>query len=151
MWAPSLLALLIAIAGHAGLRRIAPGLGSVSAFLLAGCVVGAALAAALFERWGLRMETWAALAAYAFACELYIFLFTLVGSSVSVAFLYRLRSGAPPAADGRAMVTRRLQRMVTSGILEKTDTGYRHTTRGARLLRAYRYFRAFFRREAYAR
>jgi hypothetical protein len=151
MLAPTVLALLIAIAGHAGLRRAAPRLGSVSGFVLVGCLVGAALGVTLFDHWGWRREAWAGLAAYAFACELYIFLFTLVSSSVSVAFLYRLRSGGLPAADGKIMVERRLERMVSGGILEKTAAGYRHTARGARLLRTYRCFRTFFRRAAFAR
>ena len=150
MWAlASFAAFLTSVVGHALLRRVAPRAGSVSAFLLVGSVLGALLAFELLRQWGAALETVAGLASYAFACELYIFLFSSVSSSLSAAFLYRLRSGTLPPDS--TMVERRLARMVSSGILEKTAAGYRPTARGAKLLRAYRYCRRFFRRAAYAR
>ena len=153
MWAlASFAAFLAAIIGHAALRRAAPGVGSVTAFLMVGGLVGAGLAALLLRERGLTVESLAGLASYAFACELYIFLFCSISSSISASLLYRLRSGKiEDSLGGKAMVERRLARMVSSGILEPTAAGYRHTARGVRLLRAYRYLRDFFRREAYAR
>jgi hypothetical protein len=147
----TLAAFVLAILGHAALRRAAPRVGSVGGFLLVGALMGAGLAGLLAQRDGLALHSWAALASYAFACELYIFLFSSVSSSVSASFLYRLRSGKPPAVSGTAMVARRLERMLSAGILEKTSSGYRATARGARLLRAYRSLRGFFKRPAYAR
>ena len=152
MWAlASVAAFLTSILGHALLRRVAPRTGSVSAFLLAGSLVGALLACELLRQVGATVETFAGLASYAFACELYIFLFSSISSSLSAAYLYHLRSGTLPPGYGSAMVERRLARMVSSGILEKTTAGYRATARGAKLLRAYRYCRGFFRRAAYVR
>jgi len=152
MWAlGSLAAWLAAIFGHAALRRAAPGIGSLAGFLLVGGVAGLVLALLLLREWSFAMETWAGLSAYAFGCELYIFLFSSIGTSLSAANLYRLRRGARSAEEleerlaGKAMVDGRLQRMVSSRVLDLSDAGYRLTPRGATLLRAYRAGRRFFR------
>jgi hypothetical protein len=155
MWAvASFTALLAAIVGHAGLRRAAPRLGSVIGFLAMGSLIGAGLAVLLLLRWGWAVETWAVLACYAFACELYIFLFCSISSSISASLLYRLRLGAVCRADmeahrtGHAMVQRRLSRMVSARLLEPSEGGYRPTASGLRLAQAFRRMRIFFRRQA---
>jgi len=127
-------------------------MGALGAFLLAGCAVGAGLAGFLLQRSGLTAESLAALSSYAFACELYIFLFSSISSSISASLLYGLRSGALSATElesrfgGAAMVERRLSRMLSTGILQRSATSYSLTARGIGLMRAYRGCRGFFRR-----
>lgn len=153
MWAlASLAALAAAIAAHATLRRAAPHIGSLAGFLLVGSIGGTALAAFLLWEWRLGVESWAGVASYAFACELYIFLFSSITSSLSASILYRLRARALSALElqdnraGKAMVEGRLARMVSGGVLKQTVAGYALTTRGRMLLGAYRRGRSFFRR-----
>src|SRR5262245_17264170 len=82
-----------AVAGHALLARTRLPGNSVAKFLLAGGLLGLALAAHRLALDGLCLSSVAALAAYAFCCELYVFLFTMVGSSISVKLLLSLRRG----------------------------------------------------------
>jgi hypothetical protein len=153
MWAlASLAAFVGAVAGHASIRRALPRIGSLSGFVLVGCFLGAGLAVFLVHESRFTLETGAGLASYAFACELYIFLFGSVSSSISASILHQLRSSRLSSGDiedrfgGTAMVQRRLANLVSAGVLETTAEGYRHTVVGTRLLRAYRGFRSFFRR-----
>ena len=65
----------VAIAGHAVLCRLPLRGNFVVKFLLVGGLLGVALGAHEVLSHGLAIEAWTALLLYAFACELYIFLF----------------------------------------------------------------------------
>jgi hypothetical protein len=151
MWfLPTLAGLALAIVGHAALRRLAPSSNSLAAFVLVGGAVGMGVVTVEWLAWGATIESGAAIAAYAFGCELYIFLFSLINGSISAAVLHQLRTTTLSSAaiedqfGGKAMVERRLAKMVAAGLLEPAPSGYRHTERGARLLWIYRYVRRFF-------
>src|SRR5262245_15872226 len=92
-------ALALAVAAHAALCRARLAMNSVARFLVAGTVVGLALCVLMLAKFGFSVETAAGIAAYAAACELYIFLFTLVGGSISVSLLIRLLNGPMSAND----------------------------------------------------
>jgi hypothetical protein len=146
----SLLALVIAIAGHAALRRVKPRLSSVVAFLLIGTMIGGGLVAYVLRRLGSTTDAWATIAAYAFACELYIFFFSAVSGSISAALLYELRRHSLTSPDiearfgGKAMVEHRLGKMAAAGLVSSADEGHRVTIQGQRLLWGYRIVRNFF-------
>ena len=93
----------------------------------------------------------ATLLLYALGCELYIFLFSMVSTSVSVSILLTLGANSITEQElqrvysGRDMVARRLERLVTGGFLAPTpDGGYRITARGHRFIARFGYLRAFF-------
>ena len=93
MWLITAIACLaVAIAGHVALRHLAPSFSSLAAFMLVGGAVGVTLISITALVWGVSVESWAAIVAYAFACELYVFLFSLISSSVSAALLHQLRT-----------------------------------------------------------
>jgi hypothetical protein len=133
---------LMAVLGHMVLMRMPVRGSSVARF------VGAAGLAAIGLAVCVGISTWAsiaALAAYAFACEFYVFLFTLVVSSVSVRILFLLQSGARRAdEDGAAMVRRRLRRMVAVGLIAPAGNGFEVTAKGRSLLRVFHFLQAFF-------
>ena len=90
MWlAYSVLMLAIAVALHAVISRLWPKGNRVIQFLACGACAGALLVVTLYTASELgRLASTASLATYAFLCELYIFVFTLVTSSVSVSLLF---------------------------------------------------------------
>ena len=96
------------------------------------------------------MEAAAAVLLYALACELYIFLFSMVSSSISVSLLLALQGHREAAADLQAlypkagMVSRRLEKLASSGLLVKIDGCYEIDDKGRRLIAVFRQMRKFF-------
>ena len=85
MWlAWTLLALIVAVTGQFLVARFHGGGSFVARFSLVGGPISLAMAASLLKTYGLSLEFWGGMFVYAFGCELYVFLGTLVGSSVSV-------------------------------------------------------------------
>jgi hypothetical protein len=88
---------------------------------------------------------------YAFACELYVFLFTLVASSVSASLLMALAAGAltpqeiGALCDEAGMVQMRLERLVDGGLLRVAPAGYAPTRAARVMLAGFRMLRRFFR------
>jgi hypothetical protein len=89
---------------------------------------------------------------YGFACELYLFLFTMVSSSVSVKLLRTLRCRAMDLTDieklydSTGMVSRRLERMASVGLLDPVSQ--RVTPRGRVLVWAFTFLKRAFRHES---
>jgi hypothetical protein len=153
MWAlAAVVAFAITVAVHAALGRL-PNLklNMVSRFLAPGLPVGLALLIVLTLRATPPIELIAALLCYALACELYIFTYTMVSSSVTVSLLLRLRHG--PAdwhqldADysDETMVDGRLSKLVANGLIVSTPDGYLPTPRGEALVTSFDRLRRFFR------
>jgi hypothetical protein len=154
MWAlAAIVAFAIAVVVHAALGRL-PNvkLNVVSRFLAPGVPVGLALLIVLLARATPPIELVAALLCYALACELYIFTYTMVSSSVTVSLLLRLRHG--PAdwhqldADysDATMVDGRLTKLVANGLIVSTPPeGYLPTARGEALVTSFDRLRRFFR------
>jgi hypothetical protein len=152
MWilAPAV-ALAIAIAAHSCLCRAELAINSVARFFVAGGIVGVGLSLFLVTEAGFSVETAAGIAAYAAACEIYVFLFTLVSGSISVSLATRLLNGPMSQAEieasigGRSMVELRIARMLATGLLvRRADGRFGKTARGALLLWGYRWLRRFF-------
>lgn len=135
---------------HGVVARIFPAGNRVKQFLAAGTLIGAALFAHLLLRpGGCWPELLAGGAIYAFLCELYIFLFTFVTSSVSVALLVSkldASADAPTLAPGK-MVSRRLHEMAAAGLLREANGRYHLTPKSLLMVRIYRLLRRFFRHE----
>jgi hypothetical protein len=127
----------------------------VTRFMLVGGMVGCVMVACLTRTYGLSVEFWAGMLVYAFACELYIFLGTLVDGSVSVSLLLALRRGSSSRAEldrlssGRAMVASRLEKLCASGLLGRAADSYSVTRRAHWLLLLFRALRFFFHRRTF--
>jgi hypothetical protein len=141
---------VLAIALHAVVARLRPAGNRVSQFLAAGLIAG--LGPVLLPLGSnVGIPAWAAgILGYAFACELYIFLFTFVTSSISVSILVS-RLDAPPGDISLApstMVEQRLLTMTAAGLLRHESTQFVLTPKSRRLLWCYRALRSFFRHPA---
>jgi hypothetical protein len=153
MWVvAALAAFVLAVAAHALLSRL-PGLplNMVSRFLAPGLPIALALLLALLGLGQAPIEILAGLLCYALACELYIFTYTMVSSSVSVSLLLRVRRG--PAAWDRldadysdaTMVDGRLAKLTANGLIASTADGFVPTPRGEALVTNFDRLRRFFR------
>jgi hypothetical protein len=139
-----------AVAAHALSARVPRG-NPIVKFVAVGGLGGLGLAGHLVLWTGVSLTAFAGVLAYAFACELYLFLFTLVASSVSVRLLLLLREGDLSAAQIQAlyepsgMVARRIDRLLAADLVTKEGTAYRVTPRGRRLVRLFLTAKGFFR------
>jgi hypothetical protein len=139
-----------AAAAHAALTRSPRG-NPITKFLVAGGAGGLVLACHLLVARAPGLAFFAALGAYAFAGELYLFLFTMVGSSVSARLLLLLRERNLSDADiaglyePRGMVERRMERLAAAGLLRHEGDRCRVTERGRRLANVFVAVKHFFR------
>src|SRR6476469_9355208 len=128
---------------HAMAVRVARRTRPVPAFAAIGGATGAVLIGLCARSYGLTPPTLAATLTYAFACELYIFLFTLVGNSVSFGLLTNLARHPlkPDAIAGfyraEAMIERRFEQLEGSDLITTTPAGFKLTTRGKRVVRIF--------------
>jgi ABC-type siderophore export system fused ATPase/permease subunit len=140
----------LALVVHSVLVRVFQRRGAFFNFLIAGSLSGAVLVAQLATR---RFDdaAVATLLLYALGCELYIFLFSMVSTSVSVSILLTLGRHSITEQEldrvysSRDMVARRLERLVTGGFLAQTrDGAYCITASGHRFIARFGFLRAFF-------
>ncbi|HEY7664514.1 MAG TPA: hypothetical protein VH934_15450 [Xanthobacteraceae bacterium] len=128
---------------HAAAMRLAGCAGAVAVFVGVGGVIGVALIGYCLVSYGWTPATLAASLTYAFFCELYIFLFTLVGNSVSIGLLTKLASQPlKPAAivdfyRKEAMIARRFEQLGRGNLLSAGPAGLELTVRGARIVRIF--------------
>jgi hypothetical protein len=154
MWLiPSVTAFLTSVLLHAVAIRLAERAGVVAAFVVIAAVIGLALIVYCAGSYGLTPATLAATLSYAFACELYIFLFTLVGNSVSFGLLSKLAGhpleGAEIAAFDRAeaMVARRFEQLERANLIAPGPAGFRLTARSERVVRIFSFLHILFGRQ----
>ena len=125
-------------------------IGAVMRFIGVWAVTGLGLSALLLERRGFSPDTAGAFPAYAFAGQLYIFVFTLSLASISANLLIVFarepvrRVDASVIFEGPAMVAARLKRMSLNGLLIVDDAGLRLTPAGDSTVRNFSTMRAFF-------
>lgn len=125
-----------------------PGFGRpVILFVFIGGFVGVLFAWLGLRLYGLDPIVGSSLLVYAFPCELYIFLFTLASSSVSVRVLAELAK-QPLHSDSiaayyqtDAMVERRLAQLRTSGLINNNSDTIALTSRGRLLVWAFKRLR----------
>jgi hypothetical protein len=138
---------LLAIGVHVILCRLVRPEAALENFLFVGTLAGAALAVRVY---GSGVETVASLLVYAFACEFYIFLFSMVSSSISVSLLLTLRPGRvtddqlPVLYSSSGMISRRLEKLVAAGLLSQNDGKHLITDKGQRLIGTFYRLRSFF-------
>jgi hypothetical protein len=136
---------------HAIATRLPPPRQTVPKVIAIGALVGLVLAAWLFSRYGLGINTWAGLLLFGLLVELYVFCFTLTMNSVSTRLMILLRGGPRGIsalalhADRDSLVSRRVDTLVANGFLENGPTGPSVTAKGRRALRLFGRLRAFFR------
>jgi hypothetical protein len=144
------LSVLLTVAAHAAVCRVRGELGTLARFIIvasAGMLLLIALATSLRAT---VEETLGALLIYAFACELYVFLFTLTLGSVSAQLLVLLAQSprSPGALDaaysGRDMTQLRIERMACNGLIVARDGLIELTGTGRRLVGAFASLRRFF-------
>jgi hypothetical protein len=148
----TLVAIAAAIAAHAALSRLpGPPLNMVTRFVVPGVPIGLALGGVLLVRGSTAIEVLAGLLGYALACEVYIFVYTMISSSVTVSLLLKLRAGAAnwAALDAEysdaAMVDGRMAKLLTNGLITSSPAGYSVTPRGEALVTSFARLRHFFR------
>jgi len=140
----------LAIFLHGMAMRLPLRIDVVRQFLLVGIPLGVVLVVFVIAALGVTTVALAAILLYAFLCELYMFCFTLVLSSVSVTMLIILRRGALAVSaltstyDSRGMVKLRLDRLIKHGFIERKGERLVVTSRGMRLHRAFGALQLFF-------
>ena len=146
----ALAAFVLAVFLHGLAIRVPLRLDSVRRFLLVGIPLGLVLVAVSLDCFGPSIPGFAAILLYALLCELYIFCFTLVLSSVSATMLIMLRQGPVQASalasvyDPQEMVKLRLDRLLKIGLIEQVSGRFSMTRKGERLHRIFGGLRKFF-------
>jgi hypothetical protein len=146
----ALAAFVLAVLLHGLVMRVPMQMDSVRRFLMVGAPLGLALAVFALARFGFTLNAFAAILLYALLCELYMFCFTLVLSSVSATMLIMLRDG--PIAkltlasvyDPDKMVQLRLDRLLRNGFLEHAKGRIAVTAQGMKYHKAFTALRVFF-------
>lgn len=141
---------VLAVLLHGLVMRFAMQVDSVRRFLMVGIPLGLALAAFSLARFGLALNGFATILLYALLCELYMFCFTLVISSVSVTMLIKLRQG--PVADSSLvsvnaldeMVQLRVSRLIKTGFVTQNGGRLAVTAKGTKLHLIFKGLRHFF-------
>lgn len=158
MWlALTLGAFVLALLLHLVVVRLPLPISNVLRFLLVGSCVGVALLVTLVVVQGISVELFAGLMLYGFLSELYIFLFTLVISSVGTLMLMRLRHGplSTPeltvGSNGKQMVAVRLDRMAENGLVRREQGRYVPTGSARTLVRLFVAARTLAGHELHAR
>src|SRR2546426_11440128 len=134
MWAVGYF--VMAVAAHGCIPRLVWWKDPVSNFLLVGSLLGLMLIGHMSVVYGFALPTFASIAFYAFACELYMFLFTLVMSSVSAKLLMTLRHTFVSDTDmdemysTDGMVERRLERLLGVRLLNRDGGQWKLSPKG---------------------
>lgn len=135
---------------HGLVMRVSMRMDSVRRFLMIGVPLGLVLTIFALSKFGFTLPGFAAILLYALLCELYIFCFTLVISSVSVTMLILLRQGPIENAklaltyDPHEMVQLRVDRLLNAGFIERRDDKLSVTAKGLKLHRMFAKLRRFF-------
>jgi hypothetical protein len=150
----SLLCFALSVGLHALVSRARQRANRVVSYAIVAFVVLLALAWAVFARYGLDVQTWAALCLYALASELYVFLFTMIASSITARLLITLRTRdmllqeIDSAFPTSGMVDDRMHNLLSNGFIRaEGPSTYALTRKGWLVVTAFRPLRNFFRRE----
>ena len=137
---------------HAVTMRLVEQARAVAAFVAICGAMGAALVGYCARSYGLTPATLAAILTYAFVCEFYIFLFTLVGNSVSFGLLAKLARQPLKPADiagfyrAEGMIDRRFEQLERANLITPGPVVFTLTRRGKGVVRIFSLLHAIFRR-----
>jgi hypothetical protein len=143
-------AILIAILLHVVACRLPLGFGSVLRFVMIGSVCGLAAVIVMVAEYGLTADVAGATLVFAFAAELYLFLFTMTLGSVSANMLALLsRTPASPVEidnlyDDRLMAALRIERLLATGLTQEHDGIISLTPKGELISRLFAVLRTAF-------
>lgn len=143
------IAYLAAILGQAALLRWRVLSNGMLAFLACGTPAGATMVVVVFRLYP-SMSAWAGTLLYAFLCELWMFAFSSIFSSISANLMLHLRTRAMRRSeidllyDNVGMVRRRISWLCEIGAAEELDSRLKPTPRGRRLAGIFNGLRAFF-------
>jgi hypothetical protein len=146
----SFISFILAIFLHGLSIKLQMRIDSVRRFLCIGTVIGMNLFLISFLLFSLSSKFFASLAIYAFLCEIYIFIFTLVISSVSVSILIILENNSVQLTEierlyqSGDMVKLRIQRLINVGYLVREGDNLFLSKRGERLVGKFSLLRKFF-------
>ncbi len=151
MWLSGVLVyFLIAVMAHAVLCRAhVPG-NSVTKFLGIGILSGVMLSVQAVYFYGYTVWALSPIFFYALICEVYIFLFTFVGTSVSSSLLFALRRHALSLDEmekthpSRQMVRQRVEKLEEEGLIESKNSRLTATNKGRQILRFFHKAQSFF-------
>lgn len=135
---------------HGLAMRLPLGLNSVSGFLAIGIPTGLVLVALQGPPPWASILSFASVCTYAFLCELYIFFFTLVISSISASTLIELRRSPMEErrlvriSDPSEMVQTRISRLVDTGLVSRDGDHLLASARGKQLDRQVERLRRLF-------
>jgi len=155
MWL--LLALLcfgLSVGVHAIVSRARPRANRVVTYGIVAIVAFLVLAWLVFAQYGPDVRAWAALCLYALAAELYVFLFTMISSSITARLLIILRKRdlqlyeIDSAFPTSGMVDDRMRNLLANGFIRAEGSStYTLAPKGRLLVTGFRPLRSFFRRK----
>jgi hypothetical protein len=144
------LAVVSSVAAHAVIRHTVPKFNSVLAAMVVSipCGLGLAFLVGTKRSW-FGPEWLGVMLLYGFAMELYVFLFTMVLSSVSVSLLLSRNTRQDEVASsrelsGRQMFDNRLIALQQSGFIVSANDSYMLTPVGVRTVKLVGALRSFF-------
>lgn len=137
---------------HALASRVRRAANRVVSYAIVASSAGVVLTVGVFARYGPDVQAWAALFLYALAAELYVFAFTMIGSSITARLLITLRTRdmTPSEIDAvfptSRMVEDRMRNLLRNGFI-RADGGstYALTPWGRLMVLGFRPLRSFFR------
>jgi hypothetical protein len=147
-----LLAFFASVLGQMLLLRLRLLGNSFYAFLITGIAIGLGLMPLLFNFYSANIALSGTLL-YAFLCELFIFSFTFIYSSVSANLLMRLghrpmgRAEIDSLYDDRDMTRQRIDGLIHSALVEEAEMTLRITAKGKVLARVFDNARRLFAHE----
>jgi hypothetical protein len=138
---------------HALVSRARSRSNRVVSYAVVAFAAGLGLAWVAFGRHGTDVQTWAALVLYALTAELYVFLFTMIGSSITARIVITLRTRDMTLNEinlvfpSSGMVDQRIDNLIRNGFIHaEGPSAYTLTPRGRLIVMGFRPVRSFFRR-----
>jgi len=151
----SIMAFLLAVIAHAILVRTFPSTGKLALFLISGFLLGLLLITAITTKYSFfSIQLFSAVSIYSFLCELYIFLFSSLLSSISMNILSMLYAHRKESIDitkiysGEKMVSIRLARLTKLGILKVEKQNYLITEKGIVFSQSMQKLQSYFKNKA---
>ena len=148
------IALLFTVIVHSVLCRFYMQINRVIKFVLIFIPIWICLLWLLSNKYGIfSLETFAGILTYSFLCELYVFLFTMILSSISANILHQLLKVKMPITtlinmyNSKDMVQNRITRLIETGLLNEKENRYLITPKAKHLLKVFNYAKKIFKHD----